>query len=271
GKLWLRRNTELNGDGFRDVEHEEAAAPGTRRFVVIGDSIAFGVGVEDRSERVGEVLARSLAAQGKKVEAFSAALADTHTLDHIQFLKRTQRYEPELVILLYFFNDIDYMASVTDRIAVPRGYLAQRLHPKLFLFRNSYLFNELFVRVRGLAFRTGQKQTADLPPDPYLDDALLARHLDDLKSFVDLARQGGARAVVVPFDLRTVLGEPHLGRCLRLVAEATKRGIPVIDPSSAFKGHDFASITANPRDSHPNGKGHGLVAAYLAEHLGWPN
>ena len=67
---------------------------------------AFGAGI-----------GRELTAKtGEQWEVINASRGDTHTRDHIRFLGQGMAYRPDVVLLLYVFNDIDYLHPVTPRM-----------------------------------------------------------------------------------------------------------------------------------------------------------
>src|SRR6267154_6866997 len=113
GELWTRRYVSLNSEGFRDADHSKAVDPAVLRLFVVGDSFAYGEGIKRTADRFGEQLAgRLAAATGKSWVSMNASRGGTHTLDHIEFLRRMLPYRPRLVVLLYVFNDIDYLFHV---------------------------------------------------------------------------------------------------------------------------------------------------------------
>lgn len=114
---------------------------------------------------------------------------------------------PDLVVLVYVFNDIDYLRPVTRRsiLAPSSNSLASTLHPGRVLFINSYMFQELYVRLRQMSFRLAEPE-AD---DTYSDSALLARHLDDLSGFVDAARATAQKSWSFRSTSRGCLRRPY--------------------------------------------------------------
>ena len=74
----------------------------------------------------------------------NASRPDTHTLEHIEFLRRMLQFQPEIVVLVYVFNDIDYLHSVTSR----GGVAGSNFSLMRVLFLTSYLLQELYVRLR---------------------------------------------------------------------------------------------------------------------------
>ena len=59
---WRMRHAPLNAAGQRDREHPLVAPEGRARLLVVGDSVAWGWGVENTDDRFGEQLARLLTA-----------------------------------------------------------------------------------------------------------------------------------------------------------------------------------------------------------------
>ncbi len=109
-ELWMKRFVARNRDGFRDRERGEARAPGTRRVVVIGDSFAFGQGVDRPEDRVSDRLEVALSRSPLgTTEVLNMARCYTHTLQHMDFLERALEYRPDANVLLYVFNDIYYL------------------------------------------------------------------------------------------------------------------------------------------------------------------
>lgn len=263
-EAWARRYVQLNSEGFRDVDHALSATAGTRRLLIVGDSVAFGWGIPGTEDRLGEQLAARLNAEtGKHWELLNASLGDTHTLDHIRFLERMQRYRPDVVVLLYVFNDIDYLAPVTRQDTPFGRSILGRLNPLWILYKNSYAFQEIFVRGRRIYYLVRK----DERPDPYRDAALLSRHFVDLARFQSIATQGGATFELVPIDIGFVL-EPKLrDRYRNFVQQAQTSQIPVCSLGKAFDGFAYRDLTVNALDGHPNEKANRLAADVVAECL----
>jgi hypothetical protein len=253
-RLWRDRYVTLNSIGYRDVEHSLLPEQGVRRALVIGDSYAFGTGTDDVAGRFGEQLERRLDAWGHgRWEVINGGRPDTHTLEHIDMLRPLLAYRPELVVLLYSFNDMDYLAPIT-----PRGWtsgaptLLGRLHPVPVLFQNSYLFQQVYVRFRKLMFAGGDGPALQV----YSAEDLLERHRADLARFVTLAREASADVKIVPFDNFLELDQAHEDRYRKLLADAHRGGLPVCSLEHAFEGVPIAALQVNSLD------GHGTPLAY---------
>ncbi len=102
---WLDRYWHLNSWGFRDREWTPADYAGKQTVVVLGDSFAAGWGLKDTSDRFSDVLASKL---GSQYAVMNAAVYGTSTPEQLDILKKFPVQKPDVVILQYFLNDIDY-------------------------------------------------------------------------------------------------------------------------------------------------------------------
>lgn len=261
GRVWGARHVRYSREGFRDRDHELASAPGVRRLLIVGDSYAFGAGVADIRDRFGEVLAGRLAAETHVPwEPISAALPDRHTLQEFELLERGLRYHPHVVILVYTFNDVDYLVEVTQRgdpvSRAPRS-IAARAHPLRVLYYNSYLFQALYVRVRAAVLA---RDRAPRGLWAYADSAVMARHMADLRRFVAAASRDGAVVGIVPQDVGVSAGSPFVERYRGFVDRCRAAGLPVWPVDGAFLGHRLDELSVNALDRHPNARAHRLAA-----------
>lgn len=263
--LWDRRYVTRNALGFRDREHELVADTGTRRVLLVGDSYVFGTGIKRPEDRFGEQLELRLGAVTATTwEVINAGQPDRHTLHETQTLRCMLPYRPDVVLLLYVFNDVDYIRPVTPREGLseaPSGLL-QRLHPARVLYANFFLFQEMYLRLRALSFARDANPAVDR--DPYLDEALLTRHLKDVRAFIDIAASAGAEVMVVPFDIGIAHAGPLRSRYQRFVAAAEVLGIPVTSLEPAFARRNYSRLFVSALDRHPNELAHRLAADVVA-------
>jgi len=259
--LWGRYYTNANREGFRDVEHLLDKPQGTRRILTVGDSFAYGWGVNNIEDRFSEQLATKLTEKsGDYWETINASKFDSHTLDHIKFLKQALPYKPDVIILLYVFNDIDYLSSIT-----PRPNLTSRLDLTSILYRNFYLFQEIYFRLRLI--KAKYQENNERKSDPYNDSTLVSHHLKDISKFVELAEKADALVWVVPFDISVVSETARLSRYNEFVNQARAFGIPVIPLDNEFEGFQISQLTVNKFDSHPNEFANRIAAEEAAKSI----
>jgi lysophospholipase L1-like esterase len=257
---WMRRHVRLNAEGFRNTEHSTRPVGGGRRLLVVGDSFAFGWGVARTQDRLGEQLGARLGAQtGEPWEAINASRADSHTLHHIEFLRRALVYQPDIVVLVYVFNDLQYFLPIPPEGEASR---LEKYYPHWVLFRNSYLFQEVFVRLRLISYHFFGSSL----PDPYVNAVLVERHLQDLKRFVQMAEQAGARVQVVPF--RIVVNPPWKRSHREFVRRAEAEGIPICSLEETYRGLEMKDLIVGVLDVHPSEKANHMAADTVARCLG---
>lgn len=259
-EVWRNRHVRLDTTGFRDAARPVDRQPGTRRVLVVGDSYAFGWGVPHTEDRFGERLAQHLSAKtGERWEPVNRSRPDSHTLHAMDFLAAGSQLDPDIVVLLYVFNDIDYLRPVTQRTIVsesPRR-VADRIHPARLLYRNSFLFQEVYQRVR---IARAQLRPAPATHDPYSDSTVVAQHLNDLTRFVERASSRGAVVTIVPIDIAVAADTAFRRRHDEFVGRARAHGLPVMPVADTFTKIEFSRLAVNSLDSHPNELAHGLAA-----------
>ncbi len=242
-EIWKARHVQLNSMGFRDSERSAAPSEGVTRIVVAGDSYTYGTGLTNPYDRFGDLLSQRMNSENAgRWEVINTGRPDTHTIQHIELLRETIALEPAAVVLLYVFNDIDYLVPVTprDRVAEPGWSISRSL------FLNSYLFQELYVRARKVWLDRVPAQGSSA----YGDSGLLAEHISDLGKFVAVAESIGSTVVIVPFDLQTT-AEAQL-RYSSFVESVADHGLPLCSLEGTFADFPPEALHVNSLDAHPN-------------------
>jgi len=101
---------ETNSEGFRDREWTVAKPPGTRRVIVLGDSITAGSKVSDVDDVYPRVLERLLDASDPNFdwEVMNMGVGGYHTLQEVETLRvRGLRYSPDYVLVGFAINDFN--------------------------------------------------------------------------------------------------------------------------------------------------------------------
>lgn len=259
---WERRYVKLNREGWRDIDHPVGAAKGIRRGLVVGDSFAYGYGIRRVEDRLGEQLGVRLSRRtGQLWEVINVSRPAADTLDEIEYLKRGLQYRPEFVVLLYVFNDIDYLVQ-----RPPMGILPTSLGPYHLvsvLYRNSYLFQVILLR----SYLPYYSSVYEKQPDPYDDPTLVSRHLEDVARFVAIARENGAIVQVVPFNISVRLLESQRSIYARFVTAARAQGIPICSLENVYDAYAYGDLIVSAADSHPNELSNSLAADAVAKCL----
>lgn len=134
----------VNSQGLRDRERPFEKPRSVRRVIVLGDSVALGLGL-----KLDEIIARRVeAALGRDdVEVLSFAVTGYGTRQEVELLRtRGLQYAPDVVVVLFVENDwaLDSTHFSLARLDRPR--------PVQELFRHSAVFRLLSLRLNWFGF-----------------------------------------------------------------------------------------------------------------------
>lgn len=275
---------EISEQGFRDRVYPEPRVAGRSRMLVLGDSFAWGFGVE-RDEILWEILE----ARHPDWEIINTAVSGYGTDQQLLFLEsRGLDFRPDVVVLQFHPNDVEDTAAerrygypkpnfqldpeariTLHGVPVPRlswAWRAQR-----WLGESSYLFNRLRTVGQLVESRAGSGSVnaagsgagaapravrpvdaADAGLDLALTHALLRRMASD-------CREGGIRFLVVGTPGSRELTE-GLFRTLGGL------GVPYLPLDGALRRRPREEIKF-PHDPHWNARGHQLAADAVEEFL----
>jgi len=264
----------INSQGMRDNEYSMERT-GKRRMLVLGDSFAWGFGVEHH-ERFSEILENA----HPDWEIINASVSGYGTDQEFLLLKeRGIAFKPDVVLLLFYENDfasnihtqehwyfkplfvIENGQLKLQNVPVPKATINQRLR-RFFLGRtylgpSLYSGKDAFLRLfRSLVGgKTGDRDT-DSGDKQRMHN--VTYHL--IKGMVDVCKKNGSVLVLVSVPMSA-----EKRRFLQGIA--ARETIPYLPLDSHFE----SSVTrvVFPHDPHWNTKGHELAAnvidAFLLE------
>ena len=266
----------FNAAGLRDDKPLSAARAAD--LVVVGDSFAFGWGVE-AADRFSDRLQAMLARPVFNIAIGGASIDDYHGL--VRHAEAGGAVAARLVIAVTMENDIQvYDDAVPGTPPVAVGPMRRRLAAaldqlKVALAEHSAVYFALTRAIHGTAWLRGLAQRSGLLR-PNLDgiseingsDAALTSSTERL---VQLARGREAMVLIIPSRRlwvgpaaeRATAGQVHTA----LVARLGEAGLRVVDLRSRLEqggaplGYHFVN------DGHWNAEGHRLAAMALAEAL----
>ena len=270
---------EISEQGFRDALYPVERVEGLRRMLVLGDSFAWGFGVERD-----EILWNRLEARHPGWEIINTAVSGYGTDQQLLFFQeRGRAFAPDVVVLHFHENDLNDVAAdrrygypkphfslgpeglVLGNVPVPGLSLPWRV--RRFLRESSYLFNRLQAmeqlldsagprRLHAAGVAPGAAPPVPAPTDPpdgrAVSAALLAR-------LAQACRDAGAQLVVVsspaPEDVRVWLARTLFDL-----------GVPYAPLDPAFRGRPREAYKF-PNDPHWNATGQGIAADAVEEFL----
>ena len=267
---WQARHVSLNGSYLRDREFNPQKRPGELRIAVIGDSIAFGWGINDQNNRFSNQLERLLRNAGKDVTVYNLAKYGSGSADQINTFHDHEYLDFDLVVWQYFLND---MFSGDDNPNPTIVQLAKdRLRPQGILSwvtRKSVLAEFIYWHLSA-----GYNQTFQELNYAYLagydDPDLLARHKQQIETFLGELKTKNIPVIVTIFPF---LNHPQL----QAKAVPYERQLSdwfeqsqvsgVIQLSKVLPGIPNQQLVVGRFDNHPNEIVHQLAAELIYQKI----
>jgi hypothetical protein len=257
---------EKNTRGYRDLEHALAKPAGTRRLLSLGDSFAWGAGLQ-LEDAYPQRLARSLTRRRRETwEVVNLALPGMGTVDHAaQLAGEGFAYQPDVVLLGYVLNDCEDDAAALRRAA---GWLEGAGPSPSPLDRSALL---RLVRRRIWATRENRRRVSGYR-SLYEENApgwIEGRAA--LEKMGRLCRERGVPWVVAIFPLfGNPLDDsyPFAAIHQKVSYEASKAGARVVDLLPVYRGlRSDLLVVDGADDEHPNEIAHRIAAGALLREL----
>lgn len=265
-KRW-RETVHYNTWGFRGRDFDLVKPEGVYRIAVIGDSITYGRGIEEK-DRFTNLLEKQLNdEEGKgRYEVLNFGRPGAETIDHLDFLNDpVLSTDPDFVLLQWYTNDVEGHDK-SERPRPPLELIPSELRC------NSALFYLLHSQLTALQENLGWVNS--------YDDYMLARFSDPdstsslaakeaLQKFIHTSKGYGLPVGIVIFGdsyFRDSQLDFLIERVLQLCEE---EAIICLDLRSTFAPYkEDPKLWANRLDPHPSPFANRLVADRLMETFG---
>lgn len=256
---------QTNALGLRDVPRTLEKPPNTTRILALGDSITFGWGAPEK-ETFCARLEASLNAHpptpGRRYEVINTGVGNSNTAMEVAwFLETGWKFQPDCLLVGWFIND----AELTP---VPS---------KNWLMYHSYGYVFFKSAMDGILRRSSTRKNYQ----EYYRGLYEATQPGWQKCQTAFAKLGVfCRERNIPVyvlltpELHTLGAQYEFGDIHAKIRElCLANGFGCLELADAFsEKEDPRLYWASPTDDHPNGKGHGVMAAKIDETLrveGW--
>jgi hypothetical protein len=262
-----RERRPINSRGYRDFERTLAKPPGVRRVVSLGDSFAWGVGVEfddTYGQRVERTLCRRRRAPWQVVSLAQPGMNSVG--EAAQLASEGLAYEPDVVALGYVLNDSeDENAAEARRV---EDWLEDKREQKtrpLRFFDRSALYRMVSTRI--WATLENRRRIAGYKSMYAADYPGWIAGQRALRTMGGLCRERGIPFVVLIFPLfgnPLDEGYPFPEIHAQVARAAAEAGAKVVDLLPRFRGLRWDILVVNgTEDEHPNEIAHRIAASAL--------
>jgi lysophospholipase L1-like esterase len=253
---------ETNSAGFRDREFPETKPPDVFRIAVIGDSFTMGSGVR-AEDTYSKVLERNLngPSVANRYEVLNLGLAGLNLVWSVDNRLREigLRFDPDMIVYGFTINDLEG----SDYVAFERT----RRRPGA-----SALWNLVLNRwdyCRELIAPPPTSYVRELHHNFFENPQAWGTFEAALDRLATIARERNACVVVLLHTQLQVLNSwhPFIPIYDRVAEAAEARGMSVARSLPDHLGENARSLHITPTDSHPNARGHEILATTLRNHL----
>lgn len=261
---WYTRHVKKNNWKFRDNKDFTPALPaGVRRIAVLGDSFAFGHGVPNVSDRLGERLQRMLAEKiGDRdaIQVVNAADPGADTPFELKILNELERRGMKMTDVLWIYNlndieglvpelDQDMMGSILCPQPAEWNWPTRHLYLPNFLYYRYVQYSRPEVRDYFGWLKTAYQGKAWEQQKTRLED------------IIEWCRKRNValRVAIFPF-LHNLENYAFESSHAELANYFRSQNVPVLDLLPTMKDHRTEKLIVNRYDAHPNERAHELAA-----------
>jgi lysophospholipase L1-like esterase len=245
----------INSKGLRDREFSYERTPGTLRILMLGDSFTEGWGVA-LADTFSKRLEQLYAARGVKAEVINAGVGNYGTVMEVNyFLDEGRKYDPDIVVLNFTFNDAEPVPHYTTENPLLR-----------FCEACVYLVGRADTLMREAELRSNWK---NYYLGLYADDAPGWRDAKAaLAQLASYTRAHHQKLLVASLpDLHQLDPYPLQGITDLAQQVAQDNGADFVDVLPALKTEPPLTLWVTPTDPHPNAKANALIAEALFRKL----
>ncbi len=257
-RRWFAMYTKLNEMGCRDKDWSVDKPEGVRRIAFVGDSFAYGWGINNVADRFTDIIQARLNQQRPhRTEVMNVAKPGWGTQQQVEPIEdMIDRYHVDEIVLCYVPNDIEKLLPTTPDFNPTKPPTSG-----FFNLDSSCLLDYLYRRV-WLPRLPTVRVYHDWLAQGYTDPQVWSLQQQQLEIIAQYCRQHNVtlRVVLLPFIMTG--GREYNAPALHqaLTNFFNEIGVDVLDLLPLLANVDRKSLIVNQLDPHPNEKAHAMFA-----------
>ncbi len=288
----------INQAGFNDDEFTLERRPGVPRIAALGDSYTVGLHV-GRGQTFPDVLEQLLSDDAAgPVEVYNFGVDGYGTPNELALMDEVLAYDPDIVVLTLYENDIDdvkvdlyhreiyrdyivyYLDDGQRQQAIDEidAYFANPLNRFLFWGRehsatiraiSSFWITDKDLHLKSNRWRQSFRMTVNTELDELPDEEAVDLLVDDVIQMADLCEQRGCDFVVMTLPTKKETEDKDRPYYAQPILDALDaEGIDTLNLYAPLQeAVDEGPYPFFPNDNHCNAAGYEIIARTLAEHL----
>ena len=262
-----KKYIRYNKYGYRDYEYNLKKKEGVFRIIVLGDSQTFGHGIKDLNNTWVKKLEKKLieSVGNTSIEVLSISGPGWNSDTYLyELFKKSFKFNPDLVILAYYHNDIPFPISLncdsSDR----------KITPDISIFQSSKLVSFINFRINRLLEKIGEKpRYSDCLNQAY--DSIgweMNKFYLDIMGLSLSIKKIHFMITVIPLIHQLDSNYPLAGPHKKLKEFSIKRNIEFLDfYEEGFKNLNPSNLKVSKTDHHLNKNAGDIMADVLFEKI----
>ena len=262
-----KKYIRYNKYGYRDYEYNLKKKEGVFRIIVLGDSQTFGHGIKDLNNTWVKKLEKKLieSVGNTSIEVLSISGPGWNSDTYLyELFKKSFKFNPDLVILAYYHNDIPFPISLncdsSDR----------KITPDINIFQSSKLVSFINFRINRLLEKIGKKpRYSDCLNQAY--DSIgweMNKFYLDIMGLSLSIKKIHFMITVIPLIHQLDSNYPLAGPHKKLKEFSIKRNIEFLDfYEEGFKNLNPSNLKVSKTDHHLNKNAGDIMADVLFEKI----
>jgi hypothetical protein len=235
-------------------------SPHRVRVLMLGDSVAFGWGVQVEDVASRQLERELLTRSGVDVETINSGVPGYNTLQEALFLQTYgDMVQPDMVLLLYVDNDTDYLDTTHPYLGHMPNPLQSPLQATDYVLSSSRVYFMARHFAPALLSSVWNKGSGE---------ANTVGWRVSMHSLADMAAYCRTRGIPFVTFLYRLIPDPHTDRLRTSLSEIAQRDyFYFCDTLPWFAGRNFRLLVNSFVDAHPNAEGQRILGHGIADFI----